>query len=251
MLHKKIVLIVSSIALFTASCASAPQTPSATATGTATAKPSPTSTTTPVPTSKAGDSSQLAPDLAYSILLEQVKQSDPNVDFTKLRWTYAQTTSYDPYNVDENDLIGSMYDAFDNNDYEQTIELANQILGNNYLLPDPHYVLLQVYEKLGDQQKADFHNYFLRGLISSISESGDGSSMESAFIIIQFEEEYFLLNILGIQNSTSTFKQDDNEISYDVFEGIDKDTNQNATVYFNISIPYRWLQNSMPKQATP
>jgi len=245
--HKKYILIVSSIALFISSCATAPQTSSATAT----AKPSPTSTVTSVPTPKAGDASQLKPDLAYPILLEQVKRSDPNFDFTNLRWTYAQTTGYDPYNVDENDLIGSMYDAYDNNDYEQAIELANQLLDDNYLLPDPHLILLQVYEKLGDQQSADFHNYFLRGLIASISESGDGKSMESAFIIIQFEEEYFLLNILGIQNSTSTFKQDENEIPYDIIEGVDEDTNEKATIYFNISIPYQWLKNSAPKQATP
>lgn len=242
LLHKKYILIVSSIALVISSCSTSTQTPTATAT----VAPPPTSTVAPVSTPKAGDSSQLAPDLAYPILLEKVKQSDPNFDFTNLRWTFAQTTSYNPYNIDESDLIGPMYDAYDNNDFELAIELANQILENNYLLPDPHFVLLQAYEKLGDQKNADFHTYFLRGLITSISESGNGKSPETAFIVIHFEEEYFLLNILGIQNSEPTFREE-NGIPYDIFEGVDESTNERITIYFNISIPFQWLNNSVPQ----
>ena len=244
--HKKYILIVSSIALFISSCTTAPQTLPAEVTSTATAKPSPTSTVTPIPTSKAGEASQLAPDLAYPILLEQVKQADPNFDFTNLRWTFAQTTSYDPYNNTESDLIDSMYEAYNNNDYELAVELANQILDDNYLLPDPHFILLQAYEKLGDQPSADFHNYFLRGLIASISKLGNGRTPETAFIIIQFEEEYFLLDILGIQNGQQSFQEIDG-IPYDIFEGVDENTNENITIYFNISIPYQWLNKSMPQ----
>jgi len=240
LLHKNYVLIIGSIALLISSCSTAAQTP------TATAVPSPTSTAIPESAPKAGDASQLPPDLAYPILLEQVKGSDPTFDFTQLRLTFAQTTKYDPYNVDESDLMGPMYDAYDNNDYEQAIKLANQILGNNYLLPDPHFILLQAYQKLGDQKNADFQTYFLKGLITSISESGNGRSPETAFIVIHFEEEYFLLNILGIQNSTPTFKEE-NGIPYDIFEGIDESTNEKATIYFDISIPYKWLNNSVPQ----
>ncbi len=136
LLNKNYILIIGSIVLFTSSCSnSSSSTPTIPAP--ATVAPSPTSTAAPVSTPKAGDASQLTPDLAYPILLERVKQSDPNFDFTNLRWTFAQTTSYNPYNIDESDLIGPMYDAYDNNNYELAIELANQILENNYLLPDP------------------------------------------------------------------------------------------------------------------
>jgi len=246
LLHKKYILTVSAIALFISSCATAPQTPPAAATATATAKAAPTSTATLAPTPKAGDANQLAPDLAYPILLERVKQSDPSFDFTNLRWTFAQTTSYDPYSNAESELINSMYDAYNNNDYEQAVEFANQILEENYLLPDPHFILLQAYEKLGDQQSADFHNYVLRGLITSISKLGNGRSPETAFIIIQFEEEYFLLDILGIQNGQQSFQEIDG-IPYDIFEGVDENTNENITIYFDISIPYQWLNKSMPQ----
>jgi hypothetical protein len=139
-----------------------------------------------------------------------------------------------------------MYDAFNNNDYEQATQLANQILEDNYLLPDPHFVLLQIYEKSGDQKNADFHSYFLKGLIASISKLGNGSTPESAFIIIQFEEEYFLLDILGIQNGQQSF-QEINGIPYDIFEGVDESTNETITLYFDITIPYQWLNKSAPQ----
>ena len=139
-----------------------------------------------------------------------------------------------------------MYDAYNNNNNELAVELANQILDENYLLPDPHFILLQAYEKLGDQQSADFHNYFLRGLITSISKLGNGRSPETAFIVIQFEEEYFLLDILGIQSGQQSF-QEINGIPYDIFEGIDENTNEKTTIYFDISIPYQWLNKSLPQ----
>jgi len=179
-------------------------------------------------------------------LLERVKQSDPNFDFTKLRWTFAQTASYDPYNFDDGELEDSMYDAYNNNDFESAIEFANQILEKNYLLPDPHLILLQSYQALEDDQNADFHNYFLRGLITSIANSGDGKSPETAFIVIQIEEEYFMLSILGLVDSDQTFTEIDG-IPYDIFNGIDEATNEQASIYFDISIPYGWLNDSLPQ----
>lgn len=241
LLHKKYILFISGTALFISSCTTAAQTPSATATA---RQPSPTSIATSAPTPRGGDIKQLPPDLAYPILLERVKRSDPNFDFTNLRWTYAQTTSYDPYTNAESELIDSMYDAYDNKDYELAVELANQMLDDNYLLPDPHFILLQAYEKLGDQQNADFHNYLLRGLISSISKLGNGRSPETAFIVVQFEEEYFLLYLLGIQTGQQTFQEIDG-IPYDIFEGVDETTNENITIYFDITIPYQWLNKSI------
>lgn len=250
-ISKRTTLLIGSIALFIASCASFP-------TSTPAPDPqqslpivtlAPVTTATPT-TSRAGDVSQLPPDLAYGILLEQVKQSDPDFDFTELRWTFAQTTNYDPYQIDDSGLGDSMYEAYDNQDYELALEIANQILEKNYLLPDPHFIALQSYEKLGDQTNADFHNYFLRGLITSIVKSGDGRSPETAFIIIQFEEEHFMLDIIGLQDREHTFSEI-NEAPYDIFNGIDESTNSPATIYFDVNIPYTWLKNSLPQQPAP
>jgi len=242
LLHKNYVLIIGGMALLISSCSSSTQTPMAPATLVSV----PISTAAPTSTPEADKTSQLAPDLAYPLLLEQAKRSDPNLDFTDLRWTFAQTAGYDPYSNTESELINSMYDAYYNNDLELAVNLADQILEDNYLLPDPHFILLQAYEKLGDQQSVDFHNYFLRGLITSISKLGNGRSLETAFVIIQFEEEYFLLDILGIQNGQQSF-QEINGIPYDIFEGVDESTNENITIYFDISIPYQWLNKSMPQ----
>jgi hypothetical protein len=241
LLQKKYVLIISSMALIVSSCAGSVQT----APPPETAALSPTAIATQIATPQAADASQLAPDLAYPLLLEQVKRSDPKLDFTKLRWTFAQTASYDPYTLDNDKLKGSMYDAYENSEYNLAIELANQMLEKNYLLPDPHFILLRSYQELGDQQNADFHDYFLKGLITSILETGNGKSPETAFIVIHFEEELFMLSILGLQNSKPTFREE-NGIPYDIFEGIEEGTNQQTTLYFDINIPYHWLNNSIP-----
>jgi len=250
--HKHKVVLIGSMALFISSCASsAPSTPTPQALPIVTLPPIATVAPTSPPSQPGvGDVSQLPPDLAYGILLEQVKQSDPDFDFTELRWTYAQTANYDPYKVADSGLEDSMYEAYDNQEYELALEIANQMLEKNYLLPAPHFIALQSYEKLGNQKNADFHNYFLRGLITSIAKSGDGRGSETAFIVVQFEEEYFMLDILGLQGSEQTFTEI-NGTPYDIFNGIEENTNNPATVYFDISIPYSWLNNSMPQQQTP
>ncbi|HAV77566.1 MAG TPA: hypothetical protein DCX53_09470 [Anaerolineae bacterium] len=240
--YKHTILIIGSITLFASGCTASQQTPVPTVSATQ----APALTAAPGSSPQAGDVSQLPPDLAYMILLEQVKRSDPDFDFTKLRWTFAQTENYDPYNIDNSELISSMYDAYDNNDFQLAVELASRILEKNYLLPDPHFILLQSYQALGDQQNAEFHNYFLRGIISSIAESGNGRSPETAFIVIQIEEEHFMLTILGLQDSDQSFVEE-NGVPYDIFTGIAADTNEQTTVYFDISIPYKWLNNSIPQ----
>jgi len=243
-IHKRSILLISSIVLFASSCSSSPtSTPTIPTLPIVTLPPA--VTVTPIPT-RVGDLSQLQPDLAYGILLEQVKQADPNFDFTELRWTFAQTASYDPYNLDNDDLENSMYDAYDNQDYESALQLAKQMLEINYLLPDPHFIALRAYQELGDTKNADFHNYFLTGLITSILESGNGRSLEGAFIVILLEEEYFMLDIMGIQNEEQVFI-DENGIPYDIFEGVDGETGNPVTVYFDISIPYHWLNESIPQ----
>lgn len=247
--HKNKVLFIGSIALLLSSCSSSPTPIPAVPTLPVVTLP-PAATVTATPTTQAEDTSQLPPDQAYEILLEQVKQSDPNFDFTKLRWTFTQTSTYDPYIFDDSGLEDSMYDAYDNQEYELAIELANQLLETNYLLPDPHFIVLQSYQELGDQKNADFHNYILRGIIASIAKSGDGRSPETAFIVIHIKEEYFMLNILGVQDGEQTFTEI-NGIPYDIFNGVDENTNTPTTIYFDLTIPYSWLKNSLPQQPTP
>jgi len=246
---KQFVLLIGGFTLFLSGCSDAfllspTSTPANTLTPSRTVTPSQTATpsSTPEPTS----TPLPAADALYAELLERAKLSDPDFDFTELRLAFTKSTQYDPYNFDKAGLKKSMYDAFNERDYESALEFAGQILEKNYLMPDPHFIAFRSYDELGDAQNSDFHYYFLNGLINSILASGDGTSPETAFEVIQIEEEYLILGILGIRDSTQAFIEE-NEIPYDVFDGIDMETNDPVTIYFDISIPYHWLGDTLGK----
>lgn len=205
--------------------------------------PSSTPTALPSPTlqpSPAADSS----DDIYAALLEQVKQADPNFDFTALRMAYAGSEDYDPYSFSAMATKKTMYAALDDKDYETALELANQMLETNYISPDAHVAALYACEGLGQAQEAEFHRYVLKGLIASIMSSGDGKSEETAYVVVLIDEEYLLLDVLGIEHSGQQLAEKDGHM-FDMFEGMEKKTNTPVTLYFNVDIPLRWMQDSM------
>lgn len=207
--------------------------------------PSPSSTTTPAATVTFQSSrTPLPSDAAFAVLLEQLKLVDPKFDFTAFRLAYAETSDYDPYNFDKVALKESMYAAFSEHDYESALELADQILEQNYLLPDAHIIALQSYEELGRVQEADYHRYVIHGLAASILDSGDGKSPETAYIIVIIEEEYLILDVLGIKDASQGFFEDAGH-AYDVFEGKDESANTPVAIYFNVDIPYQYLFDSL------
>lgn len=218
---------------------------------TATRTPSPVPTTAPTstPTIAASAAPSLTPtsqesDTSYAALLEQVKQADPNVDFTALRMAYTKTEDYDPYNFKAAEQKQEMFAALDNGDYDTALELANQILEQNYLSANAHFVALHVHEALNQSQEADFHRYVIDGLITSILESGDGKSTETAYVVISIEEEYMILGVLGISFTSQSLVGEAGH-SFDVLEGVHEATNTPVTVYFNIDLIQWWLVNRM------
>lgn len=208
-----------------------------------TAPPTPTLTSTSAPSATPVSVATESADTPYVALLERVKQADPEVDFTALRLAYTDTDDYDPYNFQLGELQQEMYAALNAQDYETTLEVAKQILEINYVSTDTHLAALLAYEGLGDTDRADYHRYVLDGLIDSILASGDGKTPETAFVVIFVEEEYAILSVLDIESGGQTLVEDDGH-SYDKFEGVDNNTNEAVTLYFNVDRIFDWFANS-------
>lgn len=186
---------------------------------------------------------QSSSDAAFAALLERVKRSDPSVDFTEFRLAYTKTSLYDPYSFSLQDAQTSMVAALNDKDYEQALKLANDVLARNYIYADAHAVAMRADQGLGRTQDANLHQYILNGLIDSILKSGDGKSPETAYQVVLIEEEYLVLNVLGIEDHGQS-EMDANGHSYDVLNGVVTKTNAPIAVYFNIDIPFGALGNS-------
>jgi hypothetical protein len=181
----------------------------------------------------------------YEALLEKVKAGDTTVSFKELRMAYTESQGYAPYGGDR-ESRKSMLSALNDNSYDKALEYAGNILKQNYLDITAHIVSSIAYNELKNPERAKYHRQIVDGLIQSILKSGDGKSLETAYVVISTDEEYALFNVLGLKAASQSLLHDKGH-SYDKMDASNRKTNQTTTFYFNIDIPFNWLGKSLTK----
>lgn len=177
----------------------------------------------------------------YKTLVAKVKSGDTKIDFKALRIAYTQTSQYNPYGKDEN--IPLMFESLQTKAFAKAVEYAQSVLEKNYTDIDAHYVLLTAYGEMGNTERSEFHRNIAMGLIDSIA-TDNGSSPESALHVINVREEYIMLDIAGLELQKQTLQQF-NDRNYDVFDVINRESGQTFTLYFDVTIPFEWLNKSL------
>jgi hypothetical protein len=158
---------------------------------------------------------------------------------------YTENKAYNPYDFDR-DAHQAMSVALKKKDYARVLEQAKKILEKNYLDVNAHLATRDAYTQMEKPEQAMFHGYVADGLVKSIMTSGDGKSPQTAFKVISTDEEYVILDALGLEpKAQALIKEKDH--SYDRLEGVDRKTNKMVTLYFNIDIPLSWLKKSFKK----
>jgi hypothetical protein len=186
-------------------------------------------------------------DSKYFELIKALQKEPDKFDYQLLRQVYPKTSFYDPYSSESGVIKRDMFAAFENRDYENGAKQAKKILDKNYLDMDAHMAMSRFYGKDAENEKADFHIKVMSRLLQTIKESGDGTSMETAFKVLSTEEEYFITAYLGGRAASQALKGDD-EHRYDVLTMESGPDNKEENVYFNIDIPFGWLQKKMQKE---
>lgn len=180
---------------------------------------------------------------AFEGLLERVKKSDQSVDFKELRLAYTETRGYGPYGGDRASRT-KMFAALKANEFDKVLELAGTILTENYLDIMGHFGSFVAHRELAHADQAAYHRFVFEGLLNSIKNSGDGKTLETAFLVISTDEEYALFNYLGLRPTDQALIKEKGH-SYDRMTALDPTTNQTLVYYFNIDKPFSWLGKSL------
>ena len=181
-------------------------------------------------------------DSEYYELIRVLEKEPDEFDYQYLRAVYPKTSLYDPYSSETASVKRDMFAAFEGRDYENGAKLAQRILDRNYLDMDAHMAMSRLYGKDAENEKADFHIKVMSRLLQAVKQSGDGSSLESAFKVLSTEEEYFITAYLGGRVISQELQGDDHH-RYDVLTMESGPDNKEEKIYFNIDIPFGWLQN--------
>lgn len=183
----------------------------------------------------------------YDALLKRLKGGDTSIDFAEFRYSHARTKSYEPYAGNDDDR-DAMWQALNENRFEAAVKHAGAVLDDNYADMDAHFVSRIGYREIGDAERSEFHKAVLKGLMTSLYESGDGNTPETAFVVISTKEEYsfFGMNRLKVIKQKSMTRDG---IHYDEIEVENLKTGEKEILYFNVEIPFRWLTAGLGKKA--
>lgn len=194
----------------------------------------------------AGQAQEPVGKVVYDVLLERVKKQDAAVNFQELRLAYTDTKQYSPYGGDR-ETRKAMFVALNGKLYDQALNSSETILAANYLDINAHFAAYLAHRELGHADKADYHKSIFQKLLKSISDSGDGKTMETAFVVISTDEEYALFNFMGVRPTAQELIEEKSH-HYDKMTVTDPKSEQSAIYYFNIDKPFAWLGNSLKKK---
>jgi hypothetical protein len=173
----------------------------------------------------------------YAVLLASLKAGNTDIDYTRLRLSYMDSPEYKAAK-DVSKSEEAMSDELNKKDYPAALKDAQAVLESNYVNIDAHYVALLANREMGAMDKAEFHRTVFRGLINSIRNSGDGKSLETAWVVINVHEEYVMLRVLGYRPSQQSLVNQKGH-SYDVMKVKNAEDGTEQTFYFNVDIPFK------------
>lgn len=170
----------------------------------------------------------------YAKEVARAEAGDETIDFRALRFAYLESAAYRRARSDNTlrELKKKILTAAKAGAHEQVRSTALQILSIEYINLYGHKFLRQSCSKLNDDACERHHHYIEFGLLRSITSSGNGKSCDTAWEVVNLEEEYFILFALGVKLDQQSLI---NSVKHhcDEMHVTDK-TGSTKTYYFNV-----------------
>jgi hypothetical protein len=173
----------------------------------------------------------------YATLLASLKAGKTDIDYARLRISYMDSPEYEAAK-DVSESGKAMIEALNKKDYPAALKNVEIVLDSEYVNMNAHFVAIVANREIGAKEKSDFHSAVFHGLIKSILDSGDGKSLEKTWVVINVQEEYVVLRVLGFKPSGQSLVNKDDH-SYDVMKVKDAKDGTEQTFYFNVDIPFK------------
>ena len=147
-------------------------------------------------------------DYYYPTLMNRVADMTDELTDSEYSYLYygaAFQKNYSPYTMFG--VNGYVDDLLDDNKYKQALEIAR----DEWQRKPVHLLLLErilfCFHKLHEDDSVRAYQDVYSGLLGAIRSSGDGKSMESAYVTITVFHEYTLLENLGLKSTGQILMQ--------------------------------------------
>ena len=137
----------------------------------------------------------------YSEFVKELEAGHTGINYREFRESFIESKQFivaSKSRKEFNDLKKEMYVQMNKSNYQEVIKITKAMLSIDYTSMLAHKILRQTYKITGDTLNANKHKTIQFGLLYSIVKSGDGKTCETAWPVIQLDEEYFLLQMLDV-----------------------------------------------------
>jgi hypothetical protein len=163
----------------------------------------------------------------YQAMLAEAKANAPNVDWASLRLAYAQRPGFQVFA--QSAARRQMLQAANASNCKDALPSAKAVIAEDYVDADAHFVAAFCEDAAGDATASKLDRDIAVGLIRSI-QTGDGLSAQTAFTVINVDEEYAVMRALGLKVQDQALVQQAGH-SYDRLQTLDQH-GQKATYFF-------------------
>ena len=170
----------------------------------------------------------------YQRLVDEAKQLSFTLDFNELRRAYVASPQYNPNGGDKLKGLADAYDAVEQGEFEQCLSDVDAVLAQNYMSLEAHMIGVVCSARSGKLEGEDRHRYMVDGLMTSIEQSGDGRTQDSAYRTISTSELRGFLRLKGLQVLDQSIVYDKKGI-YDKMQVRDPESGQEYPLFFNVS----------------
>jgi hypothetical protein len=174
-----------------------------------------------------------AADDAYDAMVTQAQSMPRDYDFDKLRSLYAQREGYTPYAAPTSVDFEPFFKRAEAGD-KTVLADVEQYVREHFALIEAHSHAMIVARKLGDENKAVWHEWAVRGLVTAMRASGDARSQQSAPKPLVVSEEYLVARQFGDVESQRLVDGGDHH-AYDVLTVKNPATGETADLWFDVT----------------
>ncbi|WP_428818376.1 DUF4919 domain-containing protein [Microbulbifer sp. MCCC 1A16149] len=170
----------------------------------------------------------------YRQLLREAYQLSFTLDFDRLRKAYVQSPEYNPYGGMKLEGLPEAYSSVEQADFDDCLHNVDKVLKTNYMSLEAHMIGVVCSGQAGEFEREDQHRYMVEGLMTSIENSGDGKSQESAFLTISTSELRGFVRLKGLQVLDQSIVYDKQGI-YDKMQVRDPESGEEYPLFFDVS----------------
>lgn len=188
----------------------------------------------------------------YPSLLERIHADDTTLNYSDYKHLYYGNVfqeNYHPYGI--TDLKKEFNAIYKSRNYEQALLKGKDVLAENPVDIEVTLKMIIACLETGDTLSAKIYGKKYFGFLDVIYASGDGKSLETAYVVISVDDEYRIVGDLGLYVKQQVLINDCDLLIFEKKGQRKVRKKKIKELYFNVQMPLLSFSNSFKDADLP